>query len=177
VAAQIKDVWQDNFEEELAIISSLVSCKQSDISHVSFDTEFAGFADHAPNQGIYERLRQNVSCLKIIQLGITLADSNGNMTTPTSTWQFNLVFNLKKDAHQSESIDLLIKAGLDLNKHAEHGIPATTFSELFARSGLINNPALTWVAFNARFDFGYLVSLLMQKPLPSSLDLFLQQCS
>jgi len=104
-----------------------------------------------------------------------LDQKNANLITRCT--YFVILLPCRKDAHQSESIDLLIKAGLDLNKHAEHGIPASTFSELFARSGLINNPALTWVAFNARFDFGYLVSLLMQKPLPSSLDLFLQQCS
>ena len=36
---------------------------------------------------------------------------------------------------------------------------------------------LTWVAFNSRFDFGYLANLVDQAPLPFSENLFIQRCS
>jgi CCR4-NOT transcription complex subunit 7/8 len=36
-----------------------------------------------------------VNELKIIQLGITLANKNGEMPSETTTWQFNFKFDLK----------------------------------------------------------------------------------
>jgi CCR4-NOT transcription complex subunit 7/8 len=39
-------------------------------------------------------MRCNVDCLKVIQLGVTLCDENGN-SPEVSTWQFNFQFNLK----------------------------------------------------------------------------------
>ena len=42
----------------------------------------------------YQTLRCNVDMLKIIQLGITLADEDGNMPD-ICTWQFNFQFSLR----------------------------------------------------------------------------------
>lgn len=44
-------------------------------------------------------------------------------------------------------------------------------------SGLLMNHNLTWVAFNARFDFGYLINLIRQESLPYKEDKFLELCS
>lgn len=41
----------------------------------------------------YQTLRCNVDMLKIIQLGITVADEDGNMPD-VCTWQFNFKFSL-----------------------------------------------------------------------------------
>jgi len=41
----------------------------------------------------YQTMRCNVDMLKIIQLGVTVSDENGN-SPPLSTWQFNFTFNL-----------------------------------------------------------------------------------
>lgn len=43
----------------------------------------------------YQTIRINVNELKVIQLGLTLADDNGNMPEPVSTWQFHFNFNVK----------------------------------------------------------------------------------
>lgn len=63
------------------------------------DTEFPGivarpmgtFKNKADYH--YQTLRCNVDMLKIIQLGITLADEEGNMPE-VCTWQFNFKFSL-----------------------------------------------------------------------------------
>ena len=40
-------------------------------------------------------MRCNVDLLKIIQVGITLADEEGNYPQDVSTWQFNFRFSVK----------------------------------------------------------------------------------
>lgn len=40
-------------------------------------------------------MRCNVDLLKVIQVGITLADDEGNYPEEISTWQFNFRFNVK----------------------------------------------------------------------------------
>jgi CCR4-NOT transcription complex subunit 7/8 len=70
----------------------------------------------------YEWIKRNVDELKIIQIGITIADEKGRTPLPISTWQFNLKFDEREDAHNPESIEMLKKAGLDFDKHAKFGI-------------------------------------------------------
>ncbi len=43
----------------------------------------------------YQTLRCNVDLLKLIQLGITLCDENGNLPPDVCTWQFNFRFSIK----------------------------------------------------------------------------------
>jgi CCR4-NOT transcription complex subunit 7/8 len=40
-------------------------------------------------------MRCNVDMLKVIQLGITVCDENGQSPPEASTWQFNFTFNLE----------------------------------------------------------------------------------
>jgi CCR4-NOT transcription complex subunit 7/8 len=40
-------------------------------------------------------MRCNVDLLKIIQVGLTLADEEGNYPQDVSTWQFNFRFSIK----------------------------------------------------------------------------------
>jgi len=42
----------------------------------------------------YQTLRCNVDLLKMIQLGVTFADENGNVPKDACTWQFNFKFSL-----------------------------------------------------------------------------------
>lgn len=64
------------------------------------DTEFPGvvarpigeFRSNADYQ--YQLLRCNVDLLKIIQLGLTFMNEQGDYPPGTSTWQFNFKFNL-----------------------------------------------------------------------------------
>lgn len=40
-------------------------------------------------------MRSNVNLLKIIQLGITFSDGNGNFPNGVATWQFHFQFSLE----------------------------------------------------------------------------------
>lgn len=74
---------------------------------------------------------------------------------------------------------MLVKAGLDFDKHASHGINHQQFSRLLKQSGLVMNRNLTWVAFNSSFDFAYMVKLLDSDDeygLPASKYEFLKLC-
>ncbi|XP_031273163.1 probable CCR4-associated factor 1 homolog 1 [Pistacia vera] len=67
-------------------------------------------------------LRYNVDNTKIIQLGITLSDEDGNVG---GTWEFNFSdFDMEKDSYMETSIQLLETHGLDLNKIKKNGCQA-----------------------------------------------------
>lgn len=85
--------------------------------------------------------------LKIIQLGLTFSDDKGNLPPGTCTWQFNFKFNLKyacflfwlilthatlfsEDMYAQDSIDLLIRSGIDFTRNDEAGIDVSDFGEL-----------------------------------------------
>ena len=51
--------------------------------------------DAAQKDAGYKFIKSNVDILKLIQVGITLTDENGDTPSPISTWQFNFRFNLK----------------------------------------------------------------------------------
>lgn len=120
---RICEVWANNLEEELKRIRQVIR-KYNYIAMVSGadtplsprqhtqvpqysqrfifsqDTEFPGvvarpigeFRSNADYQ--YQLLRCNVDLLKIIQLGLTFMNEQGEYPPGTSTWQFNFKFNL-----------------------------------------------------------------------------------
>ena len=117
----------------------------------------------------YQTLRCNVDMLKIIQLGITLADENGNLAKidgSVCTWQFNFKFSLNDDMYAQESIDLLTKSGIDFAKHADQGIDVYRFGDLLISSGLVMFDEVKWISFHSGYDFGYLVKIMSCNPLP-----------
>lgn len=110
-------------------------------------------------------MRCNVDLLKIIQVGITLSDEEGNYSPEGSTWQFNFGFSIKcvcciflcrtpahesfsEDIYAPESIDLLQKSGIDFQRHEEIGISPNDFAELMITSGLVLTPETKWISFH-----------------------------
>jgi CCR4-NOT transcription complex subunit 7/8 len=93
----IRDVWAQNLYQEFHVIRQLVKQYQ----HVAMDTEFPGVVARpigefrSCSEYQYQVLRCNVDMLKLIQLGLTLMDENGNTPPGTYTWQFNFKFNLQ----------------------------------------------------------------------------------
>ncbi len=93
----IKEVWAENLASEMVIIRELIL----KYPYVAMDTEFPGIVARplgsfrTQSEFAYQTLRCNVDLLKIIQLGITLADESGRLPTETCTWQFNFKFNLE----------------------------------------------------------------------------------
>lgn len=69
-------------------------------------------------------------------------------------------------------------AGINLNRHAKDGIAHRDFGRVFTRSGLVSNPRVSWLAFNARYDYGYLLHLHgLLAPLPYNEDEFMRKCN
>ncbi|CAN0855084.1 Probable CCR4-associated factor 1 homolog 7 [Linum grandiflorum] len=171
----IREVWNDNLEEEFALIREIVDR----YPYVAMDTEFPGvvlrpvglknIADYN-----YQTLKANVDMLKLIQLGLTFSDEKGNLPTCGTDerfciWQFNFrEFNVTEDIFASDSIELLRQCGIDFKKNNEMGIDVSRFGELLMSSAIVLNPEVHWVTFHSGYDFGYLLKLLTCRSLPDT---------
>lgn len=163
---RIREVWASNLEEEMQKISYLID----DYDHIAMDTEFPGVVARPVGADAtdvhYQTLRCNVDLLKIIQLGISLSNANGESPDDCTTWQFNFAFNLNHDMYAQDSIDLLTSSGIDFAQHERNGIDVMLFGELLTTSGLVLNHTIKWISFHGGYDFGYLIKLLTAVPLP-----------
>lgn len=163
------EVWQHNLETEFSRIRKAIVAYPC----VAMDTEFPGVVARpigefrTTNEYQYQLLRCNVNMLKLIQLGITLYDNEGQRKSGTSIWQFNFKFSLVEDMYAQDSIDMLTQAGIRFKRHEEDGIDPQQFAELIISSGLILCDEITWITFGSGYDFGYLLKLLTANELPA----------
>eukprot|EP01104_Vermistella_antarctica_P001109 TRINITY_DN11168_c0_g1_i2.p1 TRINITY_DN11168_c0_g1~~TRINITY_DN11168_c0_g1_i2.p1 ORF type:complete len:301 (+),score=86.92 TRINITY_DN11168_c0_g1_i2:308-1210(+) len=173
---QIRDVWASNLEEEMVIIRDLVE----QYNYVAMDTEFPGVVARpvgsfkSNTDYHYQTLRCNVDLLKIIQLGFTFYDVNGNLPPGCATWQFNFKFSLKEDMYAQDSIALLQRSGIDFDKHETHGIDVDEFGEMLTSSGIVLTNDIKWLTFHSGYDFGYLLKVLTCSPLPAEESAFFE---
>lgn len=172
---RIREVWADNLEEEIALIREIVD----DYPYVAMDTEFPGIVVRpvgnfkSASEYHYQALKANVDMLKLIQLGLTFSDEDGNLPTCGTDkyciWQFNFrEFNVDVDLYANDSIELLRQSGIDFKKNNEMGIDSQVFGELLMSSGIVLNDTVHWVTFHSGYDFGYLLKLLTCQNLPST---------
>lgn len=124
------------------------------------------------DQREYLKIKLNVDRLKIIQIGITLSDENGNVPEPVSTWQFNFNFDLDIENKSMNSIKLLQDSGIDFQKLKRHGIHPLYFAEKVTASGLVLNDKVHWICFHGSYDFAYLLKIMMNEMLPKTKDAF-----
>ena len=73
--------------------------------------------------------------LKIIQLGLSFFDKDGNQPEGICTWQFNFKFNLSEDMYAEDSVDLLQNSGIQFDRHEREGIETVHFAEMLLVSG------------------------------------------
>ncbi len=91
---EIRNVWAENVESEMAIIRSLIETRP----YVAMDTEFPGVVARPVSETYspdfhYKSLKCNVDLLKIIQLGLTFADEDGNYAKGYESWFWFLLFD------------------------------------------------------------------------------------
>ena len=174
----IMEVYEDNFIKEIKIIGNLLD----DYNYIGMDTEYPGQVFCVPTltkDFYYRTLKMNIDSLKIIQLGITLTNSKGEYPKNHKyhTWQFNFEFDKKCDKITQSSLNLLEQSAIDFSKLKRKGIKHKFFAEYFMVSGLVLNPDIKWISFHGCYDFGYLLKLLIARPLPDSEIEFLNQCN
>lgn len=94
----IRDVWDENLEEEFLVIRQL----SSKYHYVAMDTEFPGVVAkpygqfRTDSEYAYHMLKVNVDLLKVIQIGISFFDGAGDLLKGRiHTWQFNFKFDLE----------------------------------------------------------------------------------
>ncbi|MCO5579634.1 hypothetical protein L7F22_033491 [Adiantum nelumboides] len=175
VGLRIREVWEDNLDEEFDLIREIVD----DYPYLAMDTEFPGVVVRpvgvfkSSAEFHFQTLRANVNMLKLIQLGLTFSDENGCLpkcgTDEYCVWQFNFrEFNLREDVYAQDSIELLRQSGIDFRKNEERGIDSNRFGELLMSSGIVMNESVHWITFHSGYDFGYLLKLLTCQNLPNT---------
>ncbi|EJW03994.1 hypothetical protein EDEG_01727 [Edhazardia aedis USNM 41457] len=169
---KIIDVWKDDLKNEMARIRSIVE----DYPFISMDTEFPGVIARplgtfkSQSSFNYQQLRCNIDLLNIIQIGMTF--SKGSDEIYPIIFQFNFFFDLDKDMYSQESLDLLVKAEIDFDKHKSHGIDKEDFGEILITSGVVMNPNVTFITFHSLYDFGYLSKVILNNPMPQNENQF-----
>ncbi|KAI9463790.1 CAF1-domain-containing protein [Russula earlei] len=172
----IREVWAPNLDIEMRNIRDIIE----KYPFVALDTEFPGVVARpigsfkTSSDYHYQTMRCNVDLLKIIQIGLTLSDEDGNYPQDVSTWQFNFHFSINEDMFAPESVELLQKSGIDFQRHEEIGILPNDFAELMITSGLVLTDETKWISFHSGYDFGYFLKLLTALSLPTTEEAFFE---
>ena len=179
-SSYIKEVYASNFKSELKKIKSII--KEGKYTFIGMDTEFPGIIynlNNIDNDFYYKTMKLNIELSKLIQLGITLTDENGEFPEKFSyhTWQFNFKFDLEKEKYSEESINLLKNSGIDFENLKKNGIEHKTFVKALMNSSLVLNPQVKWISYQGSYDFGYLLSLLLTEKFPKDEKNFIETLS
>lgn len=173
---KIIEIWNENFNDSLFKIKILLK----DCQFVAMDTEFPGtvtktFSCRAKSQEYYfQTLRLNVDSLRLIQLGISFGYENDGSIKIKNCLQFNFKFSLSEKMFAQDSIDLLLRSGVDFECHKKKGIPLEIFTTMLMKSNLIFNQKIYWISFHSGYDFGYLIKILSRQQLPKNIGEFLK---
>ena len=173
----IIEVYDSNCDKEIKNIISILE-KEKEI-FVGMDTEFPGIVsnlNYITNDFYYKNMKLNVESTRLIQLGLTLTDKNGNKPKDIecNTWQFNFQFDIENDKYSQESINLLKHSGINFQNLKNNGIKPEKFLTSFIRSGLVLNPKVKWISYQGSYDFAYLLKILRNEKFPENEKKFIE---
>ena len=173
-----KEVYASNLEEELENIKNLI--QNEELVYVGMDTEFPGNVHNLNNikdDFYYRNMKLNVESTKLIQLGITLTNRNGEYLKGRkyNTWQFNFQFDLDTDKYNEKSIDLLKENGMNFEELKKNGINQKRFVSCFIKSGLMFKKNVKWISYQGLYDFGYLLKILTNEKLEENENNFIKR--
>lgn len=126
---RIREVWANNLDQEMAALRDAVD-QYPYVFFVSFyrlcffwwdaaadacalegkKAEYPGtvarpIGNFKTNNDVqYQTMRCNTELLRVIQIGITLADAEGNPAPDPGIWQFNFQFDLEWVLHETHGI-------------------------------------------------------------------------
>ncbi|KAH9362997.1 hypothetical protein HPB48_014221 [Haemaphysalis longicornis] len=167
-ACAIRDVWAYNLDDEFDVIMYVVQ----KYAYVAIDTEFPGLLVRPDNNELrpshyqYALIRDNVNMLKLIQLGFSFLDENGQPAPKCSTWQFHFKFDLEEDDCADDAIPFLVEHGIQFDRHKREGIDPYEFAQRCTSSGVVLSDNVKCVCFYGPYDFGYLLKVLTGQNLP-----------
>ncbi|EPS57520.1 hypothetical protein M569_17296, partial [Genlisea aurea] len=173
----IRRVWECNLAAEFDLIATFMPYYPC----ASFDTEFPGTVyqagDHRIPTELYAAMKKNVDAMKIIQLGLTLSDWNGNLPHDAEyqyVWEFNFRdFDEDVDLKNPDSISLLRRHGIAFATNRKLGVDSRDFGAALTGSGILR-PRI-WVTFHGLYDMGYLIKILTGKELPDGIGAFIDE--
>uniref|UniRef100_A0A0D9XHG0 poly(A)-specific ribonuclease n=1 Tax=Leersia perrieri TaxID=77586 RepID=A0A0D9XHG0_9ORYZ len=188
---QLRSITAANINAEMQMIGGLML----QFPYISIDVEYAGVVHHpavaARNLTADERyalVKANVDEVPIVQLGITLSDSNGNLPLgfhhagPRHLRQlvWEVVFSdfdaSRGEAHAANSVKFLESQGVDFDLARLTGVSSTVFGERLLAILPPRPDELTWSAFGAAYDMAYMLKMLTGgQPLPDNRTDFLLQ--
>ncbi|CAM8997162.1 unnamed protein product [Rhodiola kirilowii] len=182
---QIRRVWMQNFFQEMNTISYLIN--YTPFKTVSMDTEFPGVLytssdiSHRHPAAQYSLMKSNVDALNLIQVGLTLSNSAGQLATlgphhPIVVWEFAISdFDIHTHPHNQASINMLTTRCLDFQFHRTHGIHSYDLAQAMLDINLLAGGSndIHWVTFHGAYDFGYFIKALTMNKLPNTLNEFL----
>jgi len=167
---RICEVWHTNLYDAFRQIREIVKV----YPYVSMDTEFPGVVArpigefNTTSDYQYQLIRCNVDLLKLIQIGLTFMNKEGECAPGRCTWQFNFKYDITIDMYAEDSITLLRNCGINFERHKLEGIDPNTFAYMLITSGIVldSQPRVNWITFHSGYDFCYLLKLLTQTKLP-----------
>lgn len=174
-AADIRQVWSWNFEEEWTRLLATVLAAGGGGAIIALNVTMPGFLRAQPASADsfaeFRILCDSTSLLRPVQVSFAVASESG---AHFGTWDFNLCFNVLVHHHTQEALATLWAAGVDLARHAAHGVDIDVFRHKLQTSSLVEHreEAPAWVTFSKSHCLGHVLHLLTGEKLPPSIPEF-----
>ncbi|KAK3153325.1 hypothetical protein QOZ80_2BG0170790 [Eleusine coracana subsp. coracana] len=156
----VRSVWADNLDAELGALRYFAARAHS----VAVTVHYPGVVHRAEQdhslltaEERYAVVKANVDALKPLQVGLAVATHDGRL----AAWEFNLSgFNPAVDPCAAHSVAYLAGRGLDVDAHAQNGVPVARLTAALRGCGLVHRRGLTWIAYTGAYHVAYLIKVI-----------------